>query len=308
LKPAPFAYAKARSVAHAIELLANDDARLLAGGQSLIATLNMRLSEPALLVDINAIGGLDRIVLKNAHVEIGALVRHAQAERSAEIARAAPLIALALPHIGHPAIRNRGTVGGSLAFADPAAELPACVVALDGEIEIVGPQGQLTVKADDFFKRLFETALTPRDVLTAIRVPAAGGDTRVGFAEFARRHGDYAMVGLAACARADGKRLSNLRLVYFGVGATPVRARHAERALADGDVVEALAHDGARASCCATRRSSTPARWAFTAPDACTSSAGSRSSASAFTAASTSPSASAGSARRARTGVAPTPK
>ncbi len=246
MKPAPFAYAKARSVAHAIELLANDDARLLAGGQSLIATLNMRLSEPELLVDINAIGGLDRIVLKNAHVEIGALVRYAQAERSTEIARAAPLIALALPHIGHPAIRNRGTVGGSLAFADPAAELPACVVALDGEIEIVGPQGQLAVKADDFFKGLFETALGPRDVLTAIRIPAAGTDTRVGFAEFARRHGDYAMVGLAACARADGKRLSNLRLVYFGVGATPVRARRAEPALADGDVeaaVKALADD-----------------------------------------------------------------
>jgi aerobic carbon-monoxide dehydrogenase medium subunit len=246
LKPAPFAYAKARSLAHAIELLANDDARLLAGGQSLIATLNMRLSEPALLVDINGIGGLDRVALKNAHVEIGALVRYAQAERSAEIARAAPLIALALPHIGHPAIRNRGTVGGSLAFADPAAELPACVIALDGEIEIVGPQGQLTVKADEFFKGLFETALTPRDVLTAIRVPAAGADTRVGFAEFARRHGDYAMVGLAACARADGKRLGNLRLVYFGVGATPVRARRAEPALADGDVeaaVKALADD-----------------------------------------------------------------
>jgi carbon-monoxide dehydrogenase medium subunit len=246
LKPAPFAYAKARSVAHAIELLADDDARLLAGGQSLIATLNMRLSEPALLVDINGIGGLDRISLKNAHVEIGALARYAQAERSAEIAQAAPLIALALPHIGHPAIRNRGTVGGSLAFADPAAELPACVVALGGEIEIVRPQGQLTVKADDFFKGLFETALTPRDVLTTIRVPAAGADTRVGFAEFARRHGDYAMVGLAACARADGKQLSNLRLVYFGVGATPVRARRAEPALADGDVeaaVNALADD-----------------------------------------------------------------
>jgi carbon-monoxide dehydrogenase medium subunit len=246
LKPAPFAYAKARSVAHAIELLADDDARLLAGGQSLIATLNMRLSEPALLVDINGIGGLDRISLKNAHVEIGALARYAQAERSAEIAQAAPLIALALPHIGHPAIRNRGTVGGSLAFADPAAELPACVVALGGEIEIVRPQGQLTVKADDFFKGLFETALTPRDVLTTIRVPAAGADTRVGFAEFARRHGDYAMVGLAASARADGKQLSNLRLVYFGVGATPVRARRAEPALADGDVeaaVNALADD-----------------------------------------------------------------
>jgi aerobic carbon-monoxide dehydrogenase medium subunit len=246
LKPAPFAYAKARSVAHAIELLATDDARLLAGGQSLIATLNMRLSQPALLVDINRISGLDRIVLKNGDVEIGALVRHAQAERSAEIAQAAPLIALALPHIGHPAIRNRGTVGGSLAFADPAAELPACIVALGGEIEIVGPNGQRTINAEEFFKGLFETALTPRDMLTAIRVPAASAGSRVGFAEFARRQGDYAMVGLAACAQADGKRLKDVRLAYFGLGATPVRARKAETALADGDVegaVSAVADD-----------------------------------------------------------------
>jgi len=246
LKPAPFAYAKARSVAHAIELLATDDARLLAGGQSLIATLTMRMSQPALLVDINRISGLDRIVLKNGDVEIGALVRHAQAERSAEIAQAAPLIALALPHIGHPAIRNRGTVGGSLAFADPAAELPACVVALGGEIEIVGPNGQRTINAEEFFKGLFETALTPRDMLTAIRVPAASAGSRVGFAEFARRQGDYAMVGLAACAQADGKRLKDVRLAYFGLGATPVRARKAETALADGDVegaASALADD-----------------------------------------------------------------
>jgi aerobic carbon-monoxide dehydrogenase medium subunit len=240
LKPAPFAYAKARSVAHAIELLAREDARLLAGGQSLIATLNMRLSQPALLVDINGISGLDQIALKNGDVEIGALVRHAQAERSAEIARAAPLIALALPHIGHPAIRNRGTVGGSLAFADPAAELPACVVALGGEIEIVGPNGQRTINAEEFFKGLFETALTPRDMLAAIRVPAASADSRVGFAEFARRHGDYAMVGLAACAQADGKRLKNLRLAFFGVAVTPVRARSAETALAEGDVEAAV--------------------------------------------------------------------
>jgi carbon-monoxide dehydrogenase medium subunit len=246
LKPAPFAYAKARSVAHAIELLATEDARLLAGGQSLIATLNMRLSEPALLVDINGVGGLDRISLQNAHVEIGALVRYAQAERSAEIARAAPLIALALPHIGHPAIRNRGTIGGSLAFADPAAELPACMLALGGEIDIAGPTGQRTVKADDFFAGLFETALGARDVLTAIRVPAATADTRVGFAEFARRHGDYAMVGVATCAKAEGKRLAGIRLAYFGIGATAVRARKAEAALANGDIeaaVNALADD-----------------------------------------------------------------
>ena len=240
MKPAPFAYARARSVAHAIELLATDDARVLAGGQSLIATLNMRLSQPALLVDINRISGLDRIALKNGHVEIGALVRHAQAERSAEIAQAAPLIALVLPHIGHPAIRNRGTVGGSLAFADPAAELPACIVALGGEIEIVGPNGQRTINAEEFFKGLFETALTPRDMLTAIRVPAASAGSRVGFAEFARRQGDYAMVGLAACAQGDGKRLKDVRLAYFGLGATPVRARKAETALADGDVEEAV--------------------------------------------------------------------
>ncbi|MGA7488248.1 MAG: FAD binding domain-containing protein, partial [Xanthobacteraceae bacterium] len=145
MKPAPFAYAKARSVAHAIELLAHDDARLLAGGQSLIATLNMRLSHPALLVDLNGVEGLDGIASKNGDVEIGALVRYVRAERSAELARDAPLIALALPHIGHPAIRNRGTIGGSLAFADPAAELPACLVALGGAVEITGPQGRRKV-------------------------------------------------------------------------------------------------------------------------------------------------------------------
>jgi carbon-monoxide dehydrogenase medium subunit len=241
LKPAPFAYAKARAVDHAIDLLAQDEARLLAGGQSLIATLNMRLDRPHLLVDINGVPGLDGIALNNGHVEIGALVRHAQAERSAEIARHAPLIALAVPHIGHPAIRNRGTIGGSIAFADPAAELPACLVALAGEMEIVGPHGRRTVKADDFFTALFETALAPRDVLTLIRIPAASAATRVGFAELARRHGDYAMVGFAACARAEGERLADIRLVYFGVGSVPVRARNAETALHGGDLDAAVA-------------------------------------------------------------------
>lgn len=235
MKPAPFAYKKARTLKEAIALLGkHKDARLLAGGQSLIATLNMRLSAPTLLIDINGIGGLDRIASKGGKVEIGALVRHAQAERSDAIAKHAPLIARALPHIGHPAIRNRGTIGGSIAFADPAAELPACLLALDGEIDVTGPKGKRTIKAEKFFKGLFETALGPRDVLTAIRVPAAAKDTRVGFAELARRHGDYAIVGLAACARADGKGLSDVRLAYFGVGATPVRARKAEAALTGG--------------------------------------------------------------------------
>ena len=245
MKPAPFAYAKARSLAHAIDLLAEDEARLLAGGQSLIATLNMRLDRPRLLIDINAIPALDRIALTDGHIEIGALVRHAQAERSTEIARHAPLIALAIPHIGHPAIRNRGTIGGSIAFADPAAELPACLVALDGDMEIAGPEGRRVVRAEEFFQALFQTALGPRDVLTSIRIPAANGASRAGFAEFARRHGDYAMVGLAACARADGGQLADIRLAYFGVGAVPVRARKAEVAMADGDLEGAIAALGA---------------------------------------------------------------
>jgi len=242
VKPAPFAYKKARSLAEAVALLGeNADARLLAGGQSLIATLNMRLSAPSLLIDINGIGGLDGIAHKGGALEIGALTRHAQAERSDLIARHALLIARALPHIGHAAIRNRGTLGGSIAFADPAAELPACLLALDGEVDATGPKGKRTIHAQDFFKGLFETALGAQDVLTAIRVPAATKDSRVGFAELARRHGDYAMVGLAASARADGKGLADVRLAFFGIGATAMRPHKSELALASGNVDAAVA-------------------------------------------------------------------
>jgi aerobic carbon-monoxide dehydrogenase medium subunit len=255
VKPAPFAYAKARSVEQAVALLGeNKDARLLAGGQSLIATLNMRLSAPSLLIDINGIDGLDGIAKTGDTIEIGALTRHAGAERSEVIAQHAPLIARAMPHIGHVAIRNRGTLGGSIAFADPAAELPACLLALDGEFDVSGPKGRRTIKADDFFKGLFETALAPNEMLTAIRVPAAGKDTRTGFAELARRRGDYAIVGLAACARANGKGLADVRLCFFGVGATLVRTKKAEAALARGDVEATVAaldldpHDDVQAS------------------------------------------------------------
>ena len=176
MKPAPFAYHKARSIEDAVaQLTTHTDARLLAGGQSLIATLNMRLSAPSLLIDINGISGLDRIELKGGMVEIGALVRHAQAEHSDVVAKHAPLFAQALPHIAHPAIRNRGTLCGSIAFADPAAELPACLLALGGEVEATGPTGKRTIKADDFFKGLFETALGPRNIH---RHPPAGGEAR----------------------------------------------------------------------------------------------------------------------------------
>jgi carbon-monoxide dehydrogenase medium subunit len=243
VKPAPFAYTKVRTLKEAVALLAKhkDDARLLAGGQSLIATLNMRLSSPSLLIDINGIKGIDGIAKKGKFVEIGALARHAQVERSALIAQHAPLIALAMPHIGHAAIRNRGTFGGSIAFADPAAELPACLLALGAEIEVAGPKAKRKVKADAFFKGLFETALRPQEMVTTVRIPLADKNTRVGFAELARRHGDYAIVGLAACARADGKGLKDVRLAYFGVGATPVRAKKSEAALAGGDIDAAVA-------------------------------------------------------------------
>jgi carbon-monoxide dehydrogenase medium subunit len=242
VKPAPFAYKKARSLDEAVALLGGQaDARLLAGGQSLIATLNMRLSAPSLLIDINGLGGLDRIEATDGMVSIGALTRHAQAESSDVIARHAPLIAKAIPHVAHPAIRNRGTIGGSIAFADPAAELPACLIALGGEIEAHGHAGPRRIKSDDFFKDLYETALADDELLTGIRVPAATAETRTGFAELARRHGDYAIVGLAATARAKRKGLSDVRLAFFGVGNTAIRARKAEAALESGDIDNAVA-------------------------------------------------------------------
>jgi carbon-monoxide dehydrogenase medium subunit len=244
VKPAPFAYAKVRSLDHAIALLDGaPEARVLAGGQSLMPALNMRLSAPPLLVDINGVSELARIAQPNGQIELGGLVRHAQAEHSQDVARLAPLLSKAIPHIAHPAIRNRGTIGGSIALADPAAELPACLLALGGEIEIAGRAGRRTVAADTFFKGLFETALAPGEIISAIRIPVAQPRDRFGFAELARRHGDYALVGLAAAARAEPPAI---RLAYFGVGTTPVRARTAETALAGGDLdaaVAALASD-----------------------------------------------------------------
>lgn len=248
LKPGALAYAKARSLDHAVGLLAeaDGDARILAGGQSLVATLNMRLQTPDILIDINGLDGLGGIVVTEDRIEIGALVRQADAERSDAVRQHAPLLAEALPHVAHAAIRNRGTIGGSIAFADPAAELPACLLALGGEVEIQGPEGSHRVHADAFFQDLYTTALGPTDILTAVRLPKATPDGRYGFAELARRHGDYAMAGLAASARATDGGLADVRLAFFGVGLTPLRARGAETALEAGsleDAVAALASD-----------------------------------------------------------------
>ncbi len=242
VKPAPFAYAKARSLDHAIALLDGaPDARVLAGGQSLVPALNMRLSTPSLLVDINGLRELGEISRRNGHIEIGAVVRHAQAERSSAIAQFAPLLAQAIPHIAHPAIRNRGTIGGSIALADPAAELPACLLALGAEIEVTGRTGRRSIAADDFFKGLFETALGAGDVLTAIHIAVPRSGARFGFAELARRHGDYALVGLAAAGRVHGGGLGDVRLAFFGIGDRATRARRAEAALEARDLDAAVA-------------------------------------------------------------------
>jgi carbon-monoxide dehydrogenase medium subunit len=224
LKAPSFAYAKPRSLAETLELLERhgEGARILAGGQSLIPSLNMRLSSPEVLVDIQALDELRGIEATGSIVRIGALTTHSQVEQSDVVKAQLPLLAEAVPHIAHTAIRNRGTIGGSLSLADPAAEYPACVLALSAVLIIRGKAGERRVKAEQFFKGLFETELKHGEVLTAIEFPAKQASDRSVFQELTRRHGDYAIIGLAAHRDAAG-----VRLAYFGAGATPVLAKQA---------------------------------------------------------------------------------
>ena len=222
MKAPPFAYAKPRSLDEALDLLERPGAKVLAGGQSLIPALNMRLSSPDLLVDVGAIASLDGVRVSKDSVRIGALTTHAQIERSAEIRKHVPLLAEAAAHIAHPAIRNRGTLGGSLALADPAAEYPACALALDATIVILGRKGERRVKAADFFKGLFETDLEPGEILVAAEFPVGGENV---FLELSRRQGDYASAGIAAHRNGSG-----IRLAFFAVGSTPILATHAAAA------------------------------------------------------------------------------
>jgi carbon-monoxide dehydrogenase medium subunit len=217
---------------------ATPDARILAGGQTLLATLAFRLSEPGTLLDITRIAALRGVSEAGGVLRIGALTRHAELGREALVARHAPLLAEAVPHIAHPAIRNRGTIGGSLAYADPAAELPACVVALDATLVLVSRAGERRVRAEAFFTGLFETALAPDEIITAVEVPEAPSDARHAIHEVARRSGDYAMAGLACTLRLDAEgRVAAPRLTFFGVGSGPVLATRANAAL-DGRVLE----------------------------------------------------------------------
>jgi carbon-monoxide dehydrogenase medium subunit len=238
VKAAAFDYVRARSVTEAVELLARHagEARLLAGGQSLLPALNLRLSAPALLVDIGRIPGLRGITAADGVLRIGAITTYADLAASPEVALHAPMLPRAIADVAHPAIRSRGTIGGSLANADPAAELPACALALGARMLAQGPGGQRTIPAEAFFTGLFETALAPDEMLVAIEVDAAPG-AQWGFAELARRSGDYAIVGLAAQATAAGAP----RLGYFAVGARAVLARNAAAALAGGVTTATLA-------------------------------------------------------------------
>ncbi|MBR0869558.1 xanthine dehydrogenase family protein subunit M [Bradyrhizobium tropiciagri] len=226
MKAAAFAYARATSVVNALELLAahGDKAKVLSGGQSLMPAMNLRLVSPDLVIDIGGLAELHGIAVKGDALVIGALTRHVDLLRSPELALHAPLLQEAAAHIAHPAIRNRGTLGGSLAHADPASELPACMVALDATIVVRAPSGERRIAATEFFKGIYETALLPQELLIAVELPAAGKCSAFFFQEYARRHGDYAIAGLAARATVEGDSFSDLRLGFFAVGDRPLLA------------------------------------------------------------------------------------
>jgi carbon-monoxide dehydrogenase medium subunit len=250
MKPPVFEYTAVHSVEEAVAELAQhgDAGKLLAGGQSLVPLLNMRLATPARLIDLNRVTALAHITLRAGGLAIGAMTRQRTVERSALAALHAPLVADALPWVGHFQIRNRGTVGGSLSHADPAAELPAVALCLDARFTARGPAGERTLGASEFFRTQLTTALEPTELLTEVWFPSAPRATGSAWLELARRHGDYALVGVGVMVALTGDRIGGARLALTGVGDRPVRAREAEARLAGealtpevlGDVAEAI--------------------------------------------------------------------
>jgi carbon-monoxide dehydrogenase medium subunit len=231
MKASAFSYARPTSVANALELLVahGDKAKVLSGGQSLMPAMNLRLISPELIVDIGEIAELREIAVRGDVLSIGALTRHVDILRSPEIATHAPLLTEAVAHVAHPAIRNRGTIGGSLAHADPASELPACMVALNATIIVRGQTGERRIAAGNFFTGIYETALLAQELLVAVEVPVAQKNSAHFFHEFARRHGDYAIAGLAAQAIVRDGLFTGLRTAFFAVGDRPILAKAAER-------------------------------------------------------------------------------
>ena len=234
MKASAFEYVRVSSVDEAVAQLTElgDEAKVLAGGQSLVPLLNLRLANPAYLVDINRIGELD-FIANGSGIRVGAVARHRDIERSELVARANPLLAAAIKRVGHAAIRNRGTVGGSVAHADPAAELPTVLVALDGEIEARSSRGARTIAAADFFESFLTTTLQPDELLTEVRFPSLPAGSGWSIQEFSRRSGDFGVVTVAVTLTAAGNgTIGEARVAFGGVAGTAVRARSAEAALA----------------------------------------------------------------------------
>lgn len=230
MKPSRFRYHRPKDLADAVALLSDlgDDAKLLAGGQSLVPMMNLRLARPEHLVDAGRIDSLRGVEESSGGVTIGAMTTQRQIERSELISRRFPVLAEAVRHIAHPPIRVRGTIGGSLAHADPAAELPAIATLLDAEITATGPRGERVIPAGDFFLGFLTTSLEPDEVLTSVRLPKWPDGAGWAFEEISRRHGDFALAGVAALVRRRNGSVESARIALFGVGATPIRAVEAE--------------------------------------------------------------------------------
>jgi len=226
MKLPPVDYEAPKTVPEAVELLGEhlDQASVLAGGQSLIPLLALRLAHPVVLIDINGVDGLSGVSATDGWVAIGAMTREYVAEESQTVADAVPLLAAALPMIGHEAIRSRGTIGGSLAHADPAAELPAVALALDAEFVVRSQSGERVIPAADWFEGYLTTSRLPDELLVEVRFPVARRGTGISFQEVARRHGDFAVVGLAASLTLSDGAISDARLAFSGVSDVPVRA------------------------------------------------------------------------------------
>ncbi len=243
MKPTPFDYFAPTELQEALTLLGNygDEAKVLAGGQSLVPLLNMRLARPRALIDVNRIPGLSYIQKKNGSLCIGALTRHRMIERSPLIKEGCPLMAEAIQWVGYVQIRNRGTIGGSLVHADPAAELPGVVTALGAEIKVTGPKGERSVKAEDFFLNFLTVALEPSEILTEVCLPLWPDKLGYSFKEITRRHGDFAVVAVAVLILLNAeKACEKSSIVLSGVGSTPLKAKRSEGLLSGQKVTREL--------------------------------------------------------------------
>ena len=251
MKPAAFAYHDPQTVDEALEILSQvgDDGKILAGGQSLVPIMNFRLARPSDLVDLNRIAALSYVRVEDGQLRIGAMTRQRHVEHAAAVSEGWPLLTGAIEHIGHVQIRNRGTIGGSLAHADPAAELPAVMSALDAEVVIRGTDGERTLPATDLFLSYYTTALEPTELLAEVRVPALPPRTGWGFHEVSRRHGDFALVCVAALLTLDEDgTIRRARLAFTGAAPTPVRPHAAEEMLVGQEPNEALFREAAESA------------------------------------------------------------